>query len=515
MNPGNPGNSGLILGELPRNFGLGWLASHDDTVAALTNLRTLGWVIKARGAPASNSGGLASHTAIADWLWKHWTKGRADVQALMMRLAQREARFERSFALTDLVLADTAIFTQRPPELPLRLNEQTNRVEFEHDLAADWARFQFLKQVWVDTPQWTALAENPLWTNALRMLGQFLLRQSAKVGTAWDIAFDAAADAKNELAGDILLDALYLDPAAERFLTVRLERLLANDAKVFNRLLLRFHHIATVPIGGPLASDSAVGLYVEAQYRSIVFGRWLPFLRFLVAQRERLRELVSPAIARVIETWLTKTPAELSKGAPMPFRREMGEIALAMARTVQVRKGHGDMHVTREYSLYRAPLAGAADLPEDVGNWALELAGRRKVDADVERRIAAVRREKASAHVKRLETDPKYKERHERLRRMPPSIGRYRERLPPWPLGARYEVDMDFRTACFKGNGLQPLMRERPKLAAEILLALIIKEQPERKYRSDGFEVDLGLHFPELEFTKRLVRDRVTLPWVS
>ena len=327
---------------------LGWLAGHDDTVAALTNLRTLGWVITAGAALGSNASGLASHTAIADRLWKYWTQGRADVQALMMRLARREASFERSFALTDLDPADTAIFTQRPPELPLRLNERTNRVEFEHDLAADWARFQFLKQVWTDTLQWTALAENPLWTNALRMLGQFLLRQSAEAGTAWDIAFDAAAAAKNELAGDILLDALCLDPEAERFLPDRLELLLANDAKVFNRLLLRFHHIATVPIGGPLTPDSAVGLYIEARYRSIVFGRWPPLLRFLVAQRERLRGLVSSALAKVIETWLTKTPRELSNGALMLFRREMAEIALAMARTVQVQKGHGVMYVTRK-----------------------------------------------------------------------------------------------------------------------------------------------------------------------
>ncbi len=63
--------------------------AHDETIAALTNLRTLAWVIKAGAALRSNAGGLASHTAIADRLWKYWTKDRADVQALMMRLARR------------------------------------------------------------------------------------------------------------------------------------------------------------------------------------------------------------------------------------------------------------------------------------------------------------------------------------------------------------------------------------------------------------------------------------------
>lgn len=475
---------------------LGWLAAHDDTIAALTNLRTLAWVIKAGPALGANAGGLASHTAIADRLWKYWTKDRVDVQALMMRLAQREASFERSFALTDLEPADTATFTQRPDELPLRLNERTNRIEFEHDLAADWARFQFLKQLWTDTPQWVALAGNPLWTNALRMLGQFLLRQPAETGTAWDVAFGPAEAAKSELAGDILLDALCLDPGAERFLTERVDLLLGNGAKHFTRLLLRFHHIATVPTGGGFTLSAAVGLYIEAQYRSIVFGRWPPVLRFLIAQRERLAGLVSSALAKVIETWLTKTPHTLSSGNPMPFRLEMAEMALAMARTVQVEKGHGVMYLTHESSLYTAPLAGAVDLPTEVGNWALELAGRREVDADVKRRIAECQLQKEKAHAERLKTDPEYKARHEERKQMPRTLGAFRKRLPPWPLGANDRVDMDFRTACIKENGIQSLMRAQPELAAEVLLALIIEDRPEREYGSERFEVNLGLEYP-------------------
>jgi len=476
---------------------LGWLAAHDDTIAALTNLRTLAWVIKAGAALGSNAGGLASHTAIADRLWKYWTKDRADVQALMMRLAQREASFERSFALTDLESADTATFTRRSEELPLRLNERTNRIEFEHDLAADWARFQFLKQIWTDTPQWVALAGNPLWTNALRMLGQFLLRQPAETGTAWDIAFAAAEAAKNVLAGDILLDALCLDPGAERFLTERVDLLLDNDAKHFTRLLLRFHYIATVPTGGGTGLSAAIGLYMEAHYRSIVFGRWPPVLRFLIAQRERLAGLVSSALAKVIETWLTKTPRTLSSGNLMPFRLEMAEMALAMARAVQVHKGHGVMYLTREPLLYTAPLAGAADLPTEVGNWVLELAGRREVDADVKRRIAEVQLHEAKAHAGRLKTDAQYKARLEERKRIPPSLGSFRERLPPWPLGARDKVDRDFRTACIKENGIRFLMDAQPELAAEVLLALIIEDQPEREHGSSRFETDLGLEYPE------------------
>lgn len=58
-------------------------------------------------------------------------------------------------------------------------------------------------------------------------------------------------------------------------------------------------------------------------------------------------------------------------------------------------------------------------------------------------------------------------------------IGLFRKRLPPWPLGAMDKIDMDFRNACIKENGIQFLMRAQPDLAAEILLALIIEDQPE------------------------------------
>jgi hypothetical protein len=473
---------------------LGWLMGHDDTISALANLKTLAWVIKAGVTHGSNVSGLASHTSIADHLWNYWTGNQLALMRLMMSLAKREASFERSFALTDLDSADVAALTPWPDKLPLHLNRRTNRIEFEHDLAADWARFQFLKQIWTDTAQWSALAENPLWTNGLRMLGQFLLREPAEDGrTAWDAAFQASQEAELRLAGDILLDALCLDPEAERFLSERVDLLLANDAKHLTSLLIRFHHIGTVPTGGVLGSASSFGLYMETQYRSVIIGRWPSVLRFLISQREKLTNLVSSAVAKVIQTWLTETPRELGNGTLMPFRRELAEMALAMARTVQVKKGHG--FLIRESLLYMAPLAGAADLPDKVGAWALELAGRREVANEVETRIAQVLLQQAEQHQERLRTNSEYKARHEAKRRIPPSIGSFRERLPPWPLGASLKVDMDFRTACFKENGLQPLMRARPGVAAEVLLSLIIEDQPERDYSSSRYEIELGLYY--------------------
>lgn len=531
---------------------LSWLASHGDAVSALTNLRTLAWVVKAGVSIVASDRRSLSLVEIVDLLWEHWTCQRADVRSFVMYLAEREASFERSFALSELQPERLTIFDNWSSNLPLHLNKRTNCIEFEHDLAADWARFQFLKQHGFDLSRWKPLAVNPLWINAIRLMGQNLLRQmstryggvtsvaavsaaaaatsGATTGTVvrpraqWDDAFEAAQASDSDLVVDLLLDALILDPDAERFLRERVELLHANNAKHLDRLLSRFHYIATVPgltgwdpgwdagsnrgessdaqrngrhadglndqaswQGGGL--DAAARLYFDAEYRSIVFGRWPPMLRFLVSQQQRLSGLVSCALAKVIHTWLTGTQHLVDGGRLSSsdlLRKPLAEIALSMARNVQVQKGSGVLYLSDDPLIYKAALAGVSDLPTAVGHWAVELAGRREVDLDVRRRIGDWRRQQASSQMNLSQS--------KKRERLITPIAMSREKLPPWPLGASRQVDSGFRDACIKGQGLQYLMRAQPELAAEVLLALVIEDQPER----DGhglIEVNLGLQY--------------------
>jgi hypothetical protein len=195
-----------------RGFGgLGWLATQADAVQVLTNVRTLAWVVQAAARFQDGGDGL-SLTVIADRLWHHWTDNKPTIQRLLLRLAEREASFEHSFALSELEGGDAAVLDNLPITCPLRTDTTTGRIQFAHDLAADWARFQRLKEIQGDTARWTPLAANPFWHGALRMLGQLLLRQPAGPRSAWDIAFEVAE--KNRLAvplaDDILLDALFV-----------------------------------------------------------------------------------------------------------------------------------------------------------------------------------------------------------------------------------------------------------------------------------------------------------------
>lgn len=120
------------------------------------------------------------------------------------------------------------------------------------------------------------LAQNPLWSSALRLLGQFLLREPAGGTTAWDAALAAARARDDKPTMDILLEALCLDPQASSFLEERAALLLEHEGALLERLLRRFLHTATVPRFPPGAFkvDASLGLYLEASLRNPIIGRW-------------------------------------------------------------------------------------------------------------------------------------------------------------------------------------------------------------------------------------------------
>lgn len=475
--------------------GLQWLAAQDDAVEALRNLKALAWVIDGAALFQATSGAQQlSLTTIADRLWPYWTGNKPSLQRLLMRLGEREASFEHSFALTSFDSSEVTELNALPKACPLR-SGANNRFQFEHDLAADWARFQRLKQDSHDVKVWAALAGNPLWNNALRMLGQYLLRQPDGTRTQWDEAFDEAEQLHDTmpLAADILLDALFLDPNAEAFLNERANMLFANKAKRLTRLLRRFEHVASVPGSQPSlpAGCLDISLYLEAQYRTPIYLRWPAIANFLTQHRDRIVALTSSVVAAVCERWLTTTPAG------MLFRKEFAEIALASARELQYANEVTIIwYRDPEKTLYGAAFASAADLPDDVAEWALEMVQRRPLRADIVARVREFRRQEAEEHRKKLETDLEYRaERAQRKRSFSPAFSSARK-LPPWPLGPQRRVEKRFREAVLGSPLFQVLMRARPAAASEILLAAIIEDSPEEDYNSRiRIEDDLGIEY--------------------
>ena len=502
-----------VVGEVLCSVsGLEWLATHSGAVSALTNLRTLAWVIHAAGQFQRQDGSVAlSLTAIADRLWIHWTDNKPSVQRLLVRLAEREADFEHSFAISELESGDAVVLDALPVACPLRVDE-TGRIRFQHDLAADWARYHRLKEIADDTLRWAQFAANPFWHGALRMLGQLLLRQQVETHSAWDVAFEAAEQNREAapLADDILLEALFLDPNAEAFLDQRADMLLANGGARLLRLVNRFEHVASVPGPSPDMQGRLgdLSLYIEAHFRTPIFARWPAMARFLTKYRDIVAKMTSPAIASLCERWLTSTPPVLQDGTVMPFRREFAELALANAREVQLGHAKGNMRVGESgIRIYQAALAGASDLPSDVSEWALEMAQRRAYRVDILEKVKAHHAEQTAKHERRMASDPSYRERHEQRTRWPTSIFSLRK-LPPWALGPQRRLEGQFREAVLRSAGFHALMRTNAAVSGEVLLACVIEDEPEDDYGSSGSADDkLGIKFNNEAYP--------TAPWKS
>ena len=205
---------------------------------------------------------------------------------------------------------------------------------------------------------------------------------------------------------------------------------------------------------------------------------------------------MSPVVAKLCERWLTTMPVDLIPGTPLPFRKELAELALFTARALQVAQGKRVIFADGSGKpIYAAALVGAPDIPDEVSAWALEMAQRRPWSADVLAQIMEFQERQAREHAERLRTDPEYRARLESLKRMPISIPSARK-LPPWPLGPLERVEGAFRECCTHSRSLAPLMKARPEAAAEVLLAVLIEDSPEEEYDPHpGLSHHYGMQF--------------------
>jgi hypothetical protein len=474
---------------------LAWIANDPAILPLFANLKTLGWVVTAASSFREDATNAPTSTAdIADRLWSRWTSGAATTQLrrLLMQLAIRDAAFERSFAISDLATGDLAAFDQRSNELPLQINAR-NRVEFAHDLASDWARYQRLKEIADDVGQWAALARQPLWILALRLLGQFLLTQPDQARDGWDRAFEQLTAEGNVEASDILLDALCLDARLDRHLEDRLELLFAKDGALLKRLLHRFLHVASVPsIPSHIAVESSLRIYLEADMRFPILDRWGPMGRFLHAHAQRVGALGAPIVARVCKTWLGSLPTMLG-AQPMPLRDVMANVALKTARTEQITSTARQFHGGGDNGklIFGTALLGASDLPEEVAAFALEMAHRRPMAEAAQARVDSLRAADRAERIAREKANPP-----RRRAPPPPTFISGRQELPPWPLGPNARLIDAFRNAVLHANGLVPLMNTETAVASEVLLACIIEDQPHTEYgRSLRIDESYGLEY--------------------
>ncbi len=234
------------------------------------------------------------------------------------------------------------------------------------------------------------------------------------------------------------------------------------------------------------AVDQAAVARLEHLFRIPFWPYWWPVLTVLHERNADVVRTVPLVAARLCALWLRTMPLEAGPGRPFPWRMHAALLAFALASDAEKRKEEGESGLDFDEQAYEGALYATAELPDEVSGIALKLARRREEWADVQARREAVERESTERLERLQEEDPERAQQIVDLCTPLFPLGPLRD---PWPDGPSERVDEAFRKVCLDTPALVPLMRVRPAVALEVLLAVCIEEpQHEDIFGHSGLE---------------------------
>lgn len=456
----------------------------------LRNLKILDWVATTVASDPGADIDWVGVSQIIDSIWSWWlVNDRYWRESVLKKIGIEESKsFSRAVSLDTLTVPEQATLPDLESVGIIRIQE--GKVRFTHDLIGDWSRLQTLIALPPFRPpsELRERAENPRWHNGIRLYGIRSLERSSDSRTWFELIRQIDdASVLGRLAAALLLESVAFANNAYQLLERTWPHLSSDEGALLKKLLQRFRHSASFPDPrvATLTPDKELSIWLASSTRIPFWPHWEPMLRFLHAHAAEVKELALEPAAGLCHLWLSQMPAQTQQGNPFPWRREAAELALILARELQALQAektlfNGEGHE----SVYEAFLYAAVDLPEQVSTLALELAKRRPLAAEVQQRAeeSARRRAKRRQEYKGPVLDD---EEFGEIGFPPAHPSWLGNPYEPWPVGPKERVDETFRKVCLEKGALLGLMKERPEVAKEIILALCIEAPQLEIYASD------------------------------
>ena len=464
-----------------------------DLQPFLCNLVVLDWVLRGDIAQRlSLSRARIGETDVIQRIWERWV-GETDMRFarddLLRLIGENEGEKLSGAVHVDSIPRDQLPLVGKLADEGL-LHVTAPSVQFAHDLMGEWARFRILVFAGNDAPsKIKELVHVPRWNRAIRLYAQSLVEQGSGL-EQWKVAIKKiGGDAPEEhLASDLFLDGLLFAANSRLLLEQVWQDLIADDGQILTRLLKRLMHVASFPDWrAQLVSAAKNADQMAAWFRVPLPLYWYPALLVLSEHAKDVAKHALIPAAEACALWLRTMPAE------MPGRREAALLAVELAKETQDLVAEGVHFRDKDKVVYQALLSAGLDLPEEVAQIALELAGRRdEPDYAIQRAIEAQERQAKL----REEWRKKHPERVRAKRPAPSTMisGRDSPLRLPDPDGPLHEVGEGFRSAVMDTPSLNGLVAMRPEVAKEVLLAVCIDEpKPIERHRSPLPLEGLGL----------------------
>jgi hypothetical protein len=474
--------------------GMATVLMRQELRPVLSNLATLDQVLQAHAVrPLPDARPWIGETEVIGWIWDHWTGSdarrfaRAD---LLRSLGEKEGeRLSGAVNLEDVPRDHLELLGEFSEKGLIRADIES--VQFKHDIMGDWTRYFALRASGDAVSQKIkSRAKTPRWGRAIRLYAQSLAEQGETL-EKWNSVLGAlqGADADSQLASDLFSDSLILATNSQYLLEQIWPSLVHDKAKLLHRVLVRMQVVATLP--NPAVDqieDPDLREYARTELSVPHPLYWVGVLNVLNKHQGDVARVALIEASRLCLKYLSSLPRGVAG------RKDAAMLAVALAREVQGRIAEGaifpgDVGIPT----YEAFLHAAEELPDDVSQIALELCNRRP-----EPEHAADRR--ASAQEERMEREQAYLDSHpEQVQRRKSQgfFGGFERPLPPpWPDGPSARVSDSFISAVMNTQALTPLIRARPDVAREVLLAVSI-EEPTSRERTDFLSrvTDYGLSY--------------------
>lgn len=472
-----------------------WVALNHEVRSLLTNLKMLDWFVRFAQGGGQLGTAVVGLTNLIDALWDYWVARGTDGPAradLLKQVGAIEAD-EHLLSVPTSKLGHAEQMTLGKLLDTELLRRRDERVQFAHDLLADWARLRVLiGEDWVTDEAKRERFTMPKWFRAVRLYAQRLLEQSD--GTQWQKQLEKLGDTTTgTLVRDLYLEALFLAPNASALLQQAWPVLKVNNAALLKVLLKRFLYVATIPdarLSRMLGAEEDATRF-EHLMRFPSWPYWGPVLTVLLDNLQDTVTLVPHETAKLCGLWLRSMNWETVPGSSIPWRKEAAKLALAIARQIQINDA-----VRAPYSsagtkeIFEALLLAGAELPAEVGQLCLELCHRRDISEDAKARIMAGLKKRDDERATVVSSAPPQKKR-----RLPAPIMSFRGKLrDPWPDGPSERVDHHFVDAVLGGVAFAGLAKCNPDASLEILLATCIEEPQHEEYGSSTHD-ETGLNY--------------------
>ncbi|MCK5614518.1 hypothetical protein KAR91_72305 [Candidatus Pacearchaeota archaeon] len=424
---------------------------------------------------------------LISWYWEQEIEQQENglkKSVLLKLIAERLAD-----ELTNDILADDftpeEIGTIQELTLSRILISRDDKISFEHDLIADWARLRKLLDKSSSASNYLEdRLSSPLWCRALRLLGTHKLEMFSGIDDWMKLFESFSVEGKEDnLAQDLLLEASVFSSDLKNNLDKLWGKLTANNGELLRRLLKRFQYSASFPNKIALLiahqyQDESISELI-AQNRDPYWVYWLPMIQYLHTHKEEATNLAKRQLAEIVDRWLRFSKKD------WPVRKEAAEIAIEIAEDELALNLSTVINIDQNEMVkyaYRAGIAAYTELPDQVTNFVLTACSRQAPSGRISERVKFYNEKTRKGREKHKRPV------HKKTEIISPTfpVGPIPD---PWPDGPIVRVDHDFHNLCLESQYgtdiLNPIIINDPNLSYEILLALLIEEPtPRDRYGS-------------------------------